>query len=104
MTVQAARSYSVPLIQRAVSPRAPSFSIVVKTLGYVCIMPRSYSREASLVSVGLEVCLGSWGRCRCMKNARHKCSWADCLECQAIRIHFVLSGQIAAFDDVSWMA
>lgn len=67
-------------------------------------MPRSCSQETPLVSVGLEVCLGSWGRCRCMKNARHKDSWADCLESQAIRIHFVLSGQIAAFDDVLRMA
>jgi hypothetical protein len=29
---------------------------------------------------------------------------AKCLESQAIRIHFVLSGQIAAFDDFSRMA
>ena len=34
VAVRAAQSYRVPLIQRAVSPRAPSIRIVVKILGY----------------------------------------------------------------------
>lgn len=61
VAVRAAYSYSVPLIQRAVSPPpVPSLRIDDKTLGYASCHAH-ISRETPLVSVGLEVS-GELGR------------------------------------------